>query len=455
MTTTETRRPSRPRRPSTPATARARSAGTKAGGTKAGGTKAKATKSSAATRAGGNVAQAQRDEQGALSYYLIAGSSILLVVIGVTMVFSASIVDSMHGNEGNPYLGGRQQIIYAVGGLILAAIASRIPVAWYRKLAWPAIGLGLFLQALILTPLGIDHGGNLNWVWIPGVNQVIQPAEFLKLALAVWLGLVLARKNGRLEDWRHVLLPGALGAGAAVALVLAGHDLGTVLVFTALISGAYFVAGLPMRWFAAAGVLASGVVAYLVIASESRRMRVGQFLGLLDDPDMVDQLSYQTIHGLRALGTGGVSGVGLGASREKWAYLPAAQDDYILAIIGEELGLLGTLLVIGLFGALAVGLFRVIRRHPDPFVQITTGAIAAWILGQALINIGVVVNLLPVIGVPLPLVSAGGSALLATLLALGIVLAFARDEPGARPHSTARPSVVARSLAVMGRGRRG
>ena len=137
------------------------------------------------------------------------------------------------------------------------------------------------------------------------------------------------------------------------------------------------------------------------------------------------------------------------------AYLPEAETDYILAIIGEELGLLGTLVVILLFGALAVGLFRVIRRHRDPFVQIATGGIAAWILGQALINIGVVVNLLPVIGVPLPLVSAGGSSLVATMLALGIVLAFARDEPGARRAATSRSSVVARSLAVLGRGGRG
>lgn len=456
MTSLGTRRPSTPRRPGAPATARARSASSKtAATTKQSRSKQPASKQSASTRAGGNAEQAQHDAQGALSYYLIAGSSVLLVIIGVTMVFSASIIDSMHGNEGNPYLGGQRQIIFAIAGIVLGAIASRLPVALYRKLAWPAVIAGLALQAAVYTPYGVYGGGNRNSLWIPGVNQIIQPAEFLKLGLALFLGLVLARKAHQLHDWRHVLVPGALMAGVAALFVVLGGDLGTMLVVVTLTVGAYFVAGLPMRWFAAAGVLGSGALAFLLIAAPYRMDRIRFFLGMEDDPEVIARLGYQVTHGLRALGTGGVSGVGLGASREKWAYLPEAETDYILAIIGEELGLLGTLVVILLFAALAVGLFRVIRRHRDPFVQIATGGIAAWILGQALINIGVVVNLLPVIGVPLPLVSAGGSSLLATLLALGIVLAFARDEPGARRAATSRPSVVARSLAVMGQGRRG
>ena len=177
------------------------------------------------------------------------------------------------------------------------------------------------------------------------------------------------------------------------------------------------------------------------------------FLGLAEaDPSGA---GFQTRHGLWGLGTGGLSGVGLGASREKWSYLPEAHNDFIFAIIGEELGLLGTLLVLALFGGLALGMFRIVRRHTDPFVQIATAAVATWILAQALVNIGVVIGLLPVIGVPLPLVSAGGSAMISTLIAIGVLLAFARSEPGAAQALATRRGVVRRSLAVVGRGRRG
>ena len=162
---------------------------------------------------------------------------------------------------------------------------------------------------------------------------------------------------------------------------------------------------------------------------------------------------YQTLHGGYGLASGGWGGLGLGESREKWSYLPAAHNDFIFAILGEELGLIGTLLVLALFGLLAFAMIRIIRRHPDPFVQITTGAILCWIIGQALVNIAVVIGLAPVIGVPLPLVSAGGSALVMTMAALGVLIAFARSEPGAAEALAARPSVVRRSLAVVGRSR--
>ncbi|MDD9206662.1 FtsW/RodA/SpoVE family cell cycle protein, partial [Georgenia sp. 10Sc9-8] len=276
-------------------------------------------------------------------------------------------------------------------------------------------------------------------------------SEFLKLALALWLGLVLARKARLLDQWQHVLVPGLLVSGAAVGLVVLGHDLGTALVMVALVGGAMFVAGLPMRWFGAAAVLGAGAVAFLVVFSDNRMARVLTFLGIGEsDPSGV---GFQSQHGLFGLGTGGLSGVGLGASREKWSYLPEAHNDFIFAILGEELGLAGTLLVLALFAALAVGMFRVVRRHPDPFAKITCAGIASWILFQALVNIGVVIGLMPVIGVPLPLVSAGGSAMISTLLALGVVMAFARTEPGAQQVLQARRGAVRRSLAVVGRRR--
>ena len=201
-----------------------------------------------------------------------------------------------------------------------------------------------------------------------------------------------------------------------------------------------------------AGAVALPVIWQITQMSDSRIRRITAFFS--DDCDPQKEC-YQTTRGLYALASGGWTGQGLGESREKWSYLPERHNDFIFAILGEELGLLGTVLVLGLFGVLAVAMTRVIRRHTDPFVQITTAAIAAWVLGQALINIAVVIGLLPVIGVPLPLVSAGGSALITTMVALGVVLSFARNEPGAGEALAARTGVVRRSLAVVGRSSRG
>lgn len=385
-----------------------------------------------------------------LSYYLVGGAMLLLLAIGVVMVLSASSVASIRENQGNPYVTFLAQARYVLIGLPVLVLASRVPVSWYRRLAWPSFLLGLGLQALIFTPLARGEKGNTNWVFIPGLGQTLQPSEFLKVGLALWLGLVLTRKAHLLHDWRHVLVPGLIGAGLALALVMGGHDLGTALIMAGLVAGAMFVGGVPLRWFAIAVVVAAGAATYLIVVSGNRMARFSALFG--SDCDEAGAC-YQTLHGLWGLGTGGISGVGLGASREKWSYLPEAYNDYIFAIIGEELGLLGTLLVLGLFTAMMIGMTRIIRRHPDPFVKITTGAIAVWILGQALVNIGVVIGFLPVIGVPLPLVSAGGSALVATMLAMGIVLAFARSEPGAAEALAARRGTVRRSLAVLSRDR--
>ena len=233
-----------------------------------------------------------------------------------------------------------------------------------------------------------------------------------------------------------------------LGLVIAGWDMGTAVVLVFLVAGALWVAGVPLWWFAAGGLTGVAGVAALVVMSPSRVTRIMSFMGATEaDPTGVD---LQPLHGMWALGTGGLTGVGLGASREKWAWLPQAQNDFIFAIVGEELGLLGTLLVLLLFGVLAYGLLRMVRRHPDPFVKITTAAITCWIIGQALINIGVVIGVLPVIGLPLPLVSAGGSAMISTLIALGIMLSFARSEPGARAALSVSSSSVRRSLAVVG-----
>lgn len=384
------------------------------------------------------------------SYYLLLGSGSLLVGIGLVMVLSSSAVDSLSATDGaSPYAIFLDQARFALLGLPFAWVASRLPVSFYRRIAWPALIAAAGLQLLVFTPLGIEVNGNRNWIDL-GVATA-QPSELLKLALAVWLGSVLATKRPLLHRWLHVLVPAVVVALGAIGLVLAGSDLGTAIILMVLVAGALFVAGVPLRMFAVAAALAVLAVSQLAQLNSSRVGRIEAFFS--DDCDRSNEC-YQTYRGLLALASGGWTGVGLGQSREKWSYLPEGHNDFIFAILGEELGLLGTLLVVGLFAVLAIAMIRVIRRHQDPFVQIAAAGIASWVLGQAMVNIAVVIGLLPVVGVPLPLVSAGGSALITTMLALGVMLSFARTEPGAAEAFAARPGAVHRSLAVLGRSTR-
>ncbi|NKY41337.1 putative lipid II flippase FtsW [Cellulomonas septica] len=383
------------------------------------------------------------------SYYVLLGATTLLLVIGLVMVLSSSSVESL--DEGNsPYAVFADQAKFALIGLPLLVILSRVPVRVMQAFAWPVLGAAIVFQLLVFVPgLGCGEGGNRNWVCVGGMSA--QPSEAIKLALAVWLGAVLARKLPLLHEWKHALIPVVPIAGLAVLVVLAGHDLGTALVLLMLVAGALFVAGVPLRMFGLAAVAGGAVAFLLTVTSQNRTDRITSWLST--EGCDTSSACYQTLHGGWGLASGGWGGLGLGESREKWSYLPAAHNDFIFAIIGEELGLIGTLLVLGLFGLMALAMVRVIRRHPDPFVQITTGAVLCWIIGQAFVNVAVVIGLAPVIGLPLPLVSAGGSALIMTMAALGVVISFARSEPGAAEALAARPSVVRRSLAVIGRSR--
>lgn len=384
------------------------------------------------------------------SYYLILGSTTMLLAIGLVMVLSSSSVDSLSLTDGaSPYAIFLNQARFALLALPVAWVASRLPVRFYKKVAWPALLVAMAVQAVVPF-VGKEVNGNRNWIILPG-GVSVQPSEVLKLTLALWLGVVLARKRHLLGQWLHVLVPGVVVAGLAIGLVLLGGDLGTAMILMLLVAGGLFVAGVPMRMFAAAAAVAVVAVWQLAQTGSTRMARIEAFFSPTCDKAVE---CYQTTRGLYGLASGGWTGLGLGESREKWSYLPEAHNDFIFAIIGEELGLLGTLLVLTLLAVLAVAVTRVIRRSDDAFVQIAAGVIGAWVLGQAVVNIAVVIGLLPVIGVPLPLVSAGGSALVTTLVAMGVLLAFARTEPGAAEALGARAGVVRRSLAVVGRGGR-
>ena len=231
--------------------------------------------------------------------------------------------------------------------------------------------------------------------------------------------------------------------------MLAGHDLGTALILMALVGTVLFIAGAPLRIFVSSLGAAAVLVNILVTTSGNRMGRISTWASGCAGVKDYQSVCWQTVHGEWALASGGWWGVGLGASREKWGLLPEAHNDFIFAVIGEELGLVGTLAVLALFVVLGLGLFRVVLRSDDLFIKIATGGVLTWVLGQAVINIGAVIGLLPVVGVPLPLVSSGGSALVMTMVALGMVIGFARREAGAQEALAARPGLVRRSLAVL------
>ena len=386
-----------------------------------------------------------RLESPVTSYYVLLGTTVILVVIGLVMVLSASMITS-YRDDGSTFSVFLDQAKFAAIGVVGAIVAAYVPVRWYRRLALPALVGALALQVLVFTSFGVSVNGNRNWVrLLPGVQ--LQPSELVKLGLILVGAAILSRKRKLLGRLKHVVVPFLVPiVVVTVGLVLMGHDLGTALILIGIVAALLFVSGVPARFFVLAAAVFAAVASGFVVTNQNRMDRITSWLG---NCDTTDGTCYQSVHGLYALADGGWWGVGLGASKEKWSWLPEAHNDFIFAIIGEELGLPGTLVILVLFTLLGWACYRLVQRSRDQFVRVATAGVMAWILLQAIINIGAVIGMLPVIGVPLPLVSAGGSALVTTLLALGMLLSFARNEPGARAILAARPGVVRRSLAVL------
>jgi cell division protein FtsW len=408
-----------------------------------------ATKGSSTDTAGSHAARSLavigRLESPLTTYYLILGATSTLVVFGLIMVFSASSVEALLADEAS-YSVFLRQLLFAALGAVAAGFASRLDVQWWKRLAFPTTAVSVLLLAAVI-PFGRSVNGNRNWLAIGPVQ--FQPAEFAKVGLVLVGAVIFANKSARITSLLHVALPYLAPISLVViALILAGHDLGTALVVLVIVASVLLVAGAPKRVFALGGVVAAVGVALMVTGSSNRTSRISNWLNPICQADP-DGWCGQSVHGLYALADGGWWGVGLGASKEKWAWLSEAHNDFIFAIVGEELGLPGTLMILLLFGILAWACFRLVSRTQDRFVRIAGFGIMAWLLGQAIINIGAVIGLLPVIGVPLPLVSAGGSSLVTTLVALGILLSFARNEPGCKVLLDARPSMIRRSLAVL------
>ncbi|MFV0433229.1 MAG: putative lipid II flippase FtsW [Leucobacter sp.] len=346
----------------------------------------------------------------------------LLVGFGLIMVLSSSSITSYINDQGS-FGGFWRQASYALIGIPVMLLAAALPANFWKRWAWVLFGLGLAGQLLVFTPLGKNVYGNRNWIEIGSFSA--QPSEALKLVLLIWIGAVLQRKEPMLGKMRHELIPVVLpGSILALGLVLGGRDLGTVLIMAAMVFGAMYFGGISWKTL---GVTALGgivAVAFFVLTSQNRMDRLLSHAGETSDYSGLD---WQPLHGLWALAGGGLFGVGLGNSKAKWSWLPAADNDYIFAIIGEELGLIGALLVIAMFVVLMFVMLRVIARARDRFGRAVVGGIMVWIVGQAFVNIGVVIRVFPVLGVPLPLISAGGTALIACLAAMGVVISIARD----------------------------
>ncbi|GAB3481411.1 putative lipid II flippase FtsW [Amycolatopsis cihanbeyliensis] len=361
------------------------------------------------------------------SFHLVLAVCGLLATIGVVMVLSASSVASYDPESGESvYAQFQKHLMFLALGLLAFWIALRVPLRRIRALSSTAMVLSLGLLALVLTPLGTDVNGSQGWFILGPLS--LQPVELAKVALALWGAHILVTKYNLLGQWRHLLVPVVPGALLMCALVMAQPDLGGTLPLGVILLALLWFAGAPKRLFAVILSGALGGFVLLALIADYRLDRVMTFLNPGSDPLGKGLQANQALY---ALAEGSLFGKGLGQGQSKWRYLPNIEHDFIFALIGEELGLVGCAAVIGLFGLLAVVGVRIAVRNLDPWIRIVSATLTASIVMQAAINIGYVVSLLPVTGVTLPLISYGGTSLVVTMGLFGLLANCARHEPEA------------------------
>jgi len=355
-------------------------------------------------------------------YYALLSTIIVLNLVGLVMVLSSSSVEAL-ANYGSSWLFFKRQLTWTVIGLAGMAVTSRVDYRVLRRYVGPLLVISGGLLMLVLVPgVGVNVNGSTRWLGVGAAR--FQPSELAKLALLLYCADLLTRRAANVGDWRAVLRPVGFMFCFFGGLVMLQPDMGTTIIMAILTGTILFVGGIRMRHMAAVLGAAAGAGTLLAIVEPYRRARLMSFI---DPFDHYKEGGYQVAQSLIALGSGGWTGVGLGAGRAKWMFLPNAHTDFIFAIIGEELGLVGCALVLILFGALAVLGIRTTLRAPDRFGSLLAAGITGWIVGQAIINVGAVTGALPVTGVPLPFVSFGGSALLFTMCATGVLLNVARQ----------------------------
>lgn len=348
--------------------------------------------------------------------------TVLTVMLGLAMVGSASAIDAYKATS-NAAATLLDQLMFAGLGFLGMFVAARLPLSLYRSVAMTYLYGWLGVQ-LFTVLFGVEVNGNKNWLDL-GVGQ-IQPSEFLKMALIMALAHLLAQLGDSVEQNRRIWLMVFAYSGISLLLVaLMGRDMGTGVVMAMFLMGMYLFAGMGFFRWLLMGTVGLVAAAGLIWSSPSRRIRFQAWLF----PDSADPMGvrWQYEHGTWALASGGLFGTGLGRSKLKWSWIPEVENDFIFAVIGEELGLVGAMVVILLFFAIGITLFSIARSQTNPFNRNIVIGVMVWITMQAFVNIGVVLGIFPVLGVPLPLISAGGSSLISTLVSIGLVLAVERD----------------------------
>ena len=377
-----------------------------------------------------HAAPASRTSNRRLVLWLL-GCTTVLTLTGLVMVLSASSV-SAFVTYGSSFVFFQRQSVYALVGIAGLVAAARTPYAAWQRVAAPLYVGSLVLLVLVLHPAaGHEAGGSARWIEFGPV--MIQPSEVAKLAVVTLCATVLAKKWKKLGEPSHLLLPLLPTTGLVCVLVMLQPDLGTTVVIAGAVFVLVFAAGVRLRYLLM-GALVGGLLGFvLIMSADYRRARFFSFLNPWADPQ---NTGYQLIQSLIALGSGGWTGVGIGASRQKWMYVPNSHTDFIFSILGEELGLLGEIAVLLLFAGLLFAGIRIAFRAPDVFGRLLATGVVAWLGLQTVVNLGAVTGLLPVTGVPLPFVSFGGSSLVVSLTAVGILVSIARAGSGGRDSRT-------------------
>ncbi|HZA12781.1 putative lipid II flippase FtsW [Mycobacterium sp.] len=360
------------------------------------------------------------------SFHLVIAVAALLTSLGLIMVLSASGVRS-YDDDGSPWLIFGRQVLWTVIGLAGFYAALRVPVRLLRRLAFSGFALTVVMLVLVLVPgIGKEAHGSRGWFVVAGFSM--QPSELAKIAFAIWGAHLLAARRMERASLREMLVPLVPAAVITLALIVAQPDLGQTVSLGIILLAQLWYAGLPLRVFLSSLLAALASAAVLAVSEGYRSDRVRSWLNPGADPQ---DTGYQARQAKFALANGGVFGDGLGQGTAKWNYLPNAHNDFIFAVIGEELGFVGAFGLLCLFGVFAYTGMRIARRSADPFLRLLTATTTMWVLGQAFINVGYVIGLLPVTGLQLPLISAGGTATATTLLMVGVIANAARHEPEA------------------------
>lgn len=360
------------------------------------------------------------------SFHLIVAVTALLASLGLIMVLSASGVHS-YDEDGSPWAIFGRQVVFTAVGLLAFWIALRLPVNFLRRTAFLAFGFTIAMLVLVLIPgIGHESNGTRGWFVIAGLS--IQPSEFTKIAFAIWGAHLLAARRMERASLKEMLIPLLPAAVIALGLIVIEPDLGQTVSLGIILLALLWFAGLPLKVFVSSLGAAMAAAAFLAVSAGYRSDRVRSWL----DPGAdLQGAGYQSRQAAFALANGGVFGDGLGQSTAKWNYLPNAHNDFIFAIVGEELGFIGAAGLLALFGLFAYTGMRIAKRSSDPFLRLLTSAATAWVIGQVFINVGYVVGLLPVTGIQLPLISAGGTSTVTTLFMIGLMASAARHEPDA------------------------